>query len=103
MDTCKGKMECHAGMKAGHCEKSEACEGKMECHGEAKCEGKNMIGKCDMSECAKMTKDECAKMCDEKGCSPDEKAACLAHFGPDGKFIASAKECKKEGDCCKKK
>jgi K(+)-stimulated pyrophosphate-energized sodium pump len=42
-------------------------------------------------------------MCDEKGCSPDEKAACLAHFGPDGKFIVSAKECKKEGDCCKKK
>ena len=97
MDTCKGKMECHAGMQAGHCEKSEACEGKMECH------GKNMIGKCDMSECSKMTKDECAKMCDEKGCSPEEKAACLAHFGPDGKFIASAKECKKEGDCCKKK
>ena len=97
MDSCKGKMECHAGMQAGHCEKSEACEGKMECH------GKNMIGKCDMSECSKMTKDECAKMCDEKGCSPEEKAACLAHFGPDGKFIASAKECKKEGDCCKKK
>ena len=88
---------------SGHGDKKEAgcgmdsCKEKMECH------GKNMIGKCDMSECSKMTKDECAKMCDEKGCSPEEKAACLAHFGPDGKFIASAKECKKEGDCCKKK
>ena len=26
--------------------------------------------KCDLSECSKMTKDECAKMCDEKGCTP---------------------------------
>ena len=31
------------------------------------------VGKCDMSKCATMTKDECAKMCDSLGCSAEEK------------------------------
>src|SRR5574343_293725 len=42
------------------------------CHGEAaSCDhhkkGETMIGKCDMSKCANMTKDECAAMCDSLG------------------------------------
>ena len=53
--------------------------------------------KCDMSLCAKMTKEECSKMCDSKGCSPEEKAMCLSNYGEDGKWIGAKK------DCCKKK
>jgi K(+)-stimulated pyrophosphate-energized sodium pump len=56
-----------------------------------------MIGKCDMNECAKMTKEACAKMCDEKGCTPAEKKACLAHFDENGKWIGG----KMKKDCCK--
>ena len=46
----------------------------------------SMHSKCDMSKCATMTKEECAKMCDEKGCSADEKSYCMSMFGADGKF-----------------
>jgi K(+)-stimulated pyrophosphate-energized sodium pump len=73
------------------------------------CAGEN-TGKCDLSKCATMTKDECAKMCDSLHCSPEQKANCLSHYGPDGKFIApkeckegDMKECKEDGkkkDCC---
>src|SRR5574343_185233 len=74
------------------------------CHGEAaSCDhhkkGETMIGKCDMSKCANMTKDECAAMCDSLGCSAEEKEMCLAHYGKDGKFIGGGK-CEKEGACC---
>jgi K(+)-stimulated pyrophosphate-energized sodium pump len=47
-----------------------------------------MMGKCDMSKMAAMTKDECAAMCDEMGCSPADKAMCLAYYGDNGKFLA---------------
>ena len=63
--------------------------------------------KCDMSQCAKMTKEECSKMCDSKGCSPEEKAMCLSNYGEDGKWIGNKKgECESESsnkNCCKKK
>ncbi|HYG15207.1 MAG TPA: sodium/proton-translocating pyrophosphatase, partial [Bacteroidia bacterium] len=36
---------------------------------------------CDMSKCAEMTPEECAKHCDEVGCSPEQKAACVAKAG----------------------
>ena len=64
------------------------------------CSGSSkMIGKCDMSKCATMTKEECAKMCDSVGCSPEEKEMCMSHYDKDGKFIGH-----KEGaDCCAKK
>ena len=42
-----------------------------------------------------MTKDECAKMCDEKGCTPEQKEVCLSHYDADGKFIATEKK-----SCC---
>ena len=54
-------------------------------------------GKCDMNRCAKMTKDECAKICDSLKCTTAEKSACLSYYGADGKWIGAKK------DCCKKK
>ncbi|MBL0013766.1 MAG: sodium-translocating pyrophosphatase [Flavobacterium sp.] len=66
-------------------------EMKMECDGD-------MMGKCDMSKCADMTKEECAAMCDSLGCSPEQKEMCLSHYDADGKFVAPAKK-----DCCAKK
>ncbi len=70
---------------------------KMEC-----AEG-NMMGKCDMSKCAKMTADECASMCDSLKCTPEQKKMCLSHYA-DGKFVAPA-ACKEEDkmSCCPKK
>jgi len=91
-DCHKNKMECH-GKKECHGEKS--CHGKNECHGESKtcksglqsgkCDGKckgesNMIGKCNLDECAKLTKEECAKMCDKNGCTPEEKKGMPSAF-----------------------
>jgi K(+)-stimulated pyrophosphate-energized sodium pump len=58
-----------------------------------------MMGKCDMSKCATMTKEECAKMCDEKGCTPEQKEMCMSHYDANGKFI----EPKAEKACCAKK
>ncbi|MES2747972.1 MAG: sodium-translocating pyrophosphatase [Bacteroidota bacterium] len=65
---------------------------KMECTIEMKKECKDM-GKCDMSKCATMTKEECAKMCDSLQCTPAQKEACLSHYDADGKFIADKKDC----------
>ena len=67
-------------------------EMKMECSGD-------MMGKCDMSKCATMTKEQCAAMCDSLKCSPEQKEMCLSHYGADGKFVASTDE----KDCCAKK
>lgn len=57
-------------------------------------------GKCDPAKMATMTKEECAKMCDEMGCTPEQKANCLASFDENGKFIAKAdaKACCAKGD-----
>ena len=46
-----------------------------------------MYSNCDMSKCETMTKEECAKMCDENKCTESEKAYCLSMYGDDGKFI----------------
>jgi K(+)-stimulated pyrophosphate-energized sodium pump len=59
---------------------------------------KEMMGKCDMSKCATMTKEQCAAMCDSMGCDAAEKAACMGMYDTNGKFIG-----KGEKDCCKKK
>lgn len=64
---------------------------------EMKMECKEAVGKCDLSKCATMTKEECEKMCDSLGCNAEEKAACLSHYDADGKFIAEKKD-----DCCAK-
>jgi K(+)-stimulated pyrophosphate-energized sodium pump len=86
-------------MRDGKCMSNDMCtsDNKL-CH-----EGQ-MNMKCDMNECAKMSKDECAKMCDEKGCSPEEKAICMAHYGKDGKWLGNANECADDKKaCCDKK
>ena len=57
-----------------------------------------MMGKCDMSKCATMTKDECAKMCDDKGCTPEQKEMCMSQYDANGKFIATDGE----KACCAK-
>ena len=61
-------------------------------------DGTSEMGKCDMTKCATMTKDECAKMCDSLGCSAEEKEVCMSHYDANGKFVA------KEGEklCCSK-
>ena len=59
---------------------------------------KEMMGKCDMSKCATLTKEQCAAMCDSMGCDSTEKAACMGMYDADGKFIG-----KGEKDCCKDK
>lgn len=60
--------------------------------------GGKMMGNFDMSKCATMTKDECAKMCDEMGCSPADKEMCLSQYDANGKFMASGGKF-----CCAKK
>jgi len=59
---------------------------------------KEMMGKCDMSKCATLTKEQCAAMCDSMGCDSTEKAACMGMYDANGKFIG-----KGEKDCCKDK
>ncbi|MEY2868063.1 MAG: K(+)-stimulated pyrophosphate-energized sodium pump, partial [Bacteroidota bacterium] len=49
--------------------------------------GGQMMGHCDMTKCATMTKEECAKMCDSLHCTPKEKEACLSHYDANGKFV----------------
>jgi len=88
---------------AAKCEMTgQQCSGQeASCHGaNAQCQEGNMNTKCDMSECSKMSKDECAKMCDSKGCSAEEKAMCMAHYDENGKWIGKANE---KGACCEKK
>jgi K(+)-stimulated pyrophosphate-energized sodium pump len=60
------------------------CEQKKEA---ACCEKGSNMGKCDMSLCATMTKDECAAYCDKMGCSAEEKEHCMSMYDADGKFI----------------
>ena len=54
-------------------------------------------GKCDPAKMASMTKEECAKMCDEMGCSAEEKEMCLSNYDADGKFIGEKSCCAKPG------
>lgn len=110
--SCATKTECHS---------KQSCGEKKSCHGDKQHCKSRMMGKCDMSKCAEMTKDECAAMCDSLKCTPEEKEMCLSHFDADGKFIGmqgkkccagksescsgEKKSCKHKGDCssgCKK-
>lgn len=55
--------------------------------GKASCCAKTELHASGVSKCgdlSKMTKEECIKMCKEKGCSPEETAKCLAHFDENG-------------------
>jgi K(+)-stimulated pyrophosphate-energized sodium pump len=66
--------------------------------GTEQCSDHGAAQKCDMSQCATMTKEACAKHCDSVGCSPEEKAECMKLYDKDGKYIG-----KTSGDkpCCK--
>ncbi len=66
---------------------------------EMKCPMTKSMG-CDMSKCATMTKDECAKMCDENGCTPEQKEMCLSHYDANGKFTANGKACYAKKTSC---
>ncbi|MFT5778285.1 MAG: K(+)-stimulated pyrophosphate-energized sodium pump [Crocinitomicaceae bacterium] len=79
------------------CASQEKCDGHKKCDGKTACKGDEKCSKgqtCDMSKCSEMTLEECKEMCTKKGCSETEMAACLAHYGEDGKFAAC------EGPCC---
>lgn len=55
--------------------------------GKASCCAKTELHAGGVSKCgdmAGMTKEQCIKMCKEKGCSPEETAKCLAHFDENG-------------------
>jgi K(+)-stimulated pyrophosphate-energized sodium pump len=40
-----------------------------------------------------MTKEQCATMCDSLGCDSSEKAACMAQYDENGKFVGGKKAC----------
>jgi K(+)-stimulated pyrophosphate-energized sodium pump len=80
--------DCNMMMMGKDCSmmKSDCCKkGAAEMGGSCT----SMKSKCDISKCANMTKEECAKMCEEKGCSADEKAYCMSMYGTDGKFVGA--------------
>ena len=85
-----------AGIGATDTNKGSQCANKEACS-----MGHNGMGKCDMNKCATMSKAECAAMCDSLGCDSTEKAACMSHYGADGKFKACEKACcKSDGKAC---
>jgi len=107
---CGNKTECSANKKECHGKSGHHAKCTKDGHGKKACCKKDaaacsaMTGKCDMSKCASMSKEECAAMCESKGCSADQKAACLAHYDDNGKFAACEKACcnKEAKACCKK-
>jgi len=42
---------------------------------------------------SKMTKEECVKMCKEKGCTAEETAKCLASYDANGKYVHQKTDC----------
>ncbi|MCD9573498.1 sodium-translocating pyrophosphatase [Flavobacterium soyae] len=57
--------------------------------GKASCCAKTEMHAGGVSKCGDlsgMTKEECIKMCKEKGCTEEETAKCLAHFDASGKY-----------------
>ncbi len=72
----------------GKCSDDDSCKDKKSCSKEEKCCKKESDKECCageekmscMSKCSGMTKEECAAMCEEKGCSEEEKAKCMAQF-----------------------
>ncbi len=77
-----------AGMGCDKDKMHSECSMGAEMHGScSQMQDACMESKCDMSKCASMTKEECAKVCDQNGCSVDEKAYCMSMYGADGKFV----------------
>jgi len=68
-------------------------------------------GACNIEDCAKMTKEECAAHCEKMGCDSIQKANCMALYNEAGEYIGN-KECGmdkancskiEKGACCKDK
>ena len=68
---------------AGMAEKGSCCV-KMEMHADG-------VSKC--GDLSGMTKEECIKMCKEKGCTAEETAKCLAHYDANGKYMHQKTDC----------
>lgn len=77
MEQCHGKMECTKGMNECHGKMGACCEDMKTCEPHAK--GEYMVGPCDVRKCMNMTPEQCKKMCEEKGCTPEETQICLSH------------------------
>ena len=80
-------------MSGGDC-----CKDKKEMVSSASCDHDKTAACDDMEECKSMTLAECMKKCDEKGCSPEERAKCAAMYDENGKYVGVEKK-----DCCKEK
>ncbi len=80
----KGKdKSCHKSDMAGcaHSDKEKSCKASCDHKDKKACCSKEKRMNCAKDAKAKgMTKEECMKMCDERGCSAEEKAACMAEF-----------------------
>ncbi len=81
------------------------CDGeKTEMHGACGDHHGMKHGKCDMKQCATMTKDQCAKMCDSMGCDSAEKAHCMSMYNDKGEFAgpcmaSCGKKCSNKEEC----
>ncbi len=63
-----------------------------------------VASKCDLNTCSKMTKEECAMMCDSMGCSADEKAKCMSLYNDKGEYVGACmsscgKKCTSKEEC----
>ena len=85
----------HGAVADTDCCKKKEIVTKACCNEDANATAVNAVdyGNCDMSKCAEMTKEECATHCDEMGCTPEQKANCLALYGEDGQYIGAKKSC----------
>ena len=102
------KLTCLVGLVIapilGNGHGSEGAHASATCHKtEASCHDKKEAGiSCCASDgktMANMTKEECMKMCEDMGCSPEEVKDCMSNFDANGKYIG-----KTDGKlCCSKK
>jgi K(+)-stimulated pyrophosphate-energized sodium pump len=63
-----------------------------------------VASKCDLNACSKMTKEECAIMCDSMGCSAEEKAKCMSLYNDKGEYVGACmsscgKKCTSKEEC----
>ncbi len=88
-----GEGHSNAGVVPTECSSHDvsSCDShkKQSCHSDA----------IDVAKCSTMSKEECAKMCDEKGYSAEDKAACMSLYNEAGEFIGQGEEkaCCSEG------
>lgn len=84
---------------ASHCDMTN---GNQCMHGDNSGCGSHMdMGKCDMTKCKDMSKEECAAYCDSLGCSAEQKAMCMEHAGQSSccKPSADSASCKDKSSC----